>query len=88
MGETLPGLLRAQDVSHFHGIAGIIKNIDEANAKKQEFEEAQKQKAAASEQVTGDGVPEAAASTAEAPEVSEGTKPTEKKTETKIGPQT
>jgi hypothetical protein len=43
-GETLPGLLRAQDVSHFHGVAGYIRSIDEANAKKREFEEAQKQK--------------------------------------------
>jgi hypothetical protein len=45
-GEALPGLLRAQDVSHFHGAAETIKNIDEANAKKREFEETQKQKAA------------------------------------------
>jgi hypothetical protein len=40
----LPGLLRAQDVSHFHSVAGHIRNIDEANAKKREFEDAQKQK--------------------------------------------
>lgn len=44
-GETLPGLLRAQDVSHFHGVAGFIRSIDEANIAKREFEEAQKQKA-------------------------------------------
>jgi Trypsin-like peptidase domain len=44
-GEALPGLLRAQDVSHFHGVAGFIRNLDEANAKKREFEEAQKQEA-------------------------------------------
>jgi hypothetical protein len=44
-GETLPGLLRAQDVSHFHAAAARIRNIDEANAKKKEFEEAQKAKA-------------------------------------------
>jgi hypothetical protein len=43
-GEALPGLLRAQDVSHFHGVAGWIRDLDEANAKKHEFEEAQKQK--------------------------------------------
>jgi Trypsin-like peptidase domain len=43
-GEALPGLLRAQDVSHFHGVADHIRSIDEANAKKREFEEAQKQK--------------------------------------------
>jgi hypothetical protein len=43
-GEALPGLLRAQDVSHFHAAAGHIRSIDEANAKKREFE-AQAQKA-------------------------------------------
>jgi Trypsin-like peptidase domain len=43
-GEALPGLLRAQDVSHFHDVAGYVRSIDEANAKKREFEEAQKQK--------------------------------------------
>ena len=37
-GETLPGLLRAQDVSHFHGVAQFIQTIDEANAKKREVE--------------------------------------------------
>jgi hypothetical protein len=45
-GEALPGLLRAQDVSHFRGIAERIRNVDEANAQKREFEEAQKIKAA------------------------------------------
>ena len=44
-GDTLPGLLRAQDVSHFHAVAGHVRSVDEANAKKREFEEAQKQKA-------------------------------------------
>jgi hypothetical protein len=43
-GETLPGLLRAQDVSHFHAVAGQIRSIDEANVKKREFEDAQKTK--------------------------------------------
>lgn len=43
-GETLPGLLRAQDVSHFHAIAAHIRSIDEANIKKREFDAAQKQK--------------------------------------------
>jgi hypothetical protein len=43
-GEALPGLLRAQDVSHFRGIAETIRSIDEANAQKVEFEEAQKSK--------------------------------------------
>jgi hypothetical protein len=45
-GEALPGLLKAQDVSHFHAIAGHIRSIDEANIKKQEFDAAQKQAAA------------------------------------------
>lgn len=44
-GEALPGLLRAQDVSHFHGVAKMVADIDEARVKKQEFEEAQRQKA-------------------------------------------
>ena len=43
-GEALPGLLRAQDVSHFHGVAGYVRTIDEGIVKKKEFEEAQKQK--------------------------------------------
>jgi hypothetical protein len=42
-GETLPGLLRAQDVSHCHGVAQYIQTIDEANAKKREVEAAQSQ---------------------------------------------
>lgn len=45
-GEALPGLLKAQDVSHFHAIAGHIRSIDEANLKKREFDAAQKQAAA------------------------------------------
>ena len=44
-GEALPGLLRAQDVSHFRVTAETIRNIDEANAQKKEFEEAQRQDA-------------------------------------------
>jgi Trypsin-like peptidase domain len=43
-GETLPGLLRAQDVSHFHAAASTVRSWDEANAKKHEFEAAQEQK--------------------------------------------
>jgi hypothetical protein len=46
-GDALPGLLRAQDVSHFHGAAEVIRNIDEANTQKHEFEEAQKIKGGA-----------------------------------------
>ena len=45
-GETLPGLLKAQDVSHFHEVAESVRSIDEANAKKAEFEAAQKAKEA------------------------------------------
>jgi hypothetical protein len=41
-GEALPGLLRAQDVSTFRGTAERIRNIDEANAQKKQFEEEQK----------------------------------------------
>jgi hypothetical protein len=44
-GEALPGLLRAQDVSHFHAVAQQIQSWDAAAAQKQEFDEAQKQKA-------------------------------------------
>lgn len=45
-GEALPGLAIAQDVSHFHGVAASIRSIDEANARKLEFEAAQKERAA------------------------------------------
>lgn len=38
-GETLPGLLIAQDVSHFHDILNYVRSTDEANKKKQEFEQ-------------------------------------------------
>lgn len=44
-GEALPGLLKAQDVSHFHGVISTIRSVDEANAKKREFDAAQAQKA-------------------------------------------
>jgi hypothetical protein len=37
-GEALPGLLGAQDVSHFHSVAEHIQTIDEAHAAKAEFE--------------------------------------------------
>jgi hypothetical protein len=43
-GAALPGLARAQDVSQFHAAAAHVRSIDEATAKKLEFEEAQKQK--------------------------------------------
>ncbi len=35
-GEPMPGLLVAQDVSHFHGVIQRIKSIDEAKKKKAE----------------------------------------------------
>lgn len=41
-GETLPGLLVAQDVSHFHDVLQQVKSIDDANKKKRELEESQK----------------------------------------------
>lgn len=43
-GEALPGLLRAQDVSHFHQVTQFIRTFDEARAQKREFEESRKKK--------------------------------------------
>jgi hypothetical protein len=57
-GEALPGRIRAQDVSHFHQTAGQIRSIDEANVKKREFEEAQKQRIAAEPTIIGSSTPE------------------------------
>ncbi len=37
-GEALPGLLLAQDVSHFHSTAQHIQSIDQARAQKESFE--------------------------------------------------
>ncbi len=37
-GEALPGLLIAQDVSHFHDVLQRVRSVDEANKKKREFE--------------------------------------------------
>ncbi|MDG4583649.1 MAG: serine protease [Candidatus Competibacter sp.] len=37
-GEALPGLLIAQDVSHFHSVSDHVRSIDEANKRKKEFE--------------------------------------------------
>lgn len=42
--SALPGLLVAQGVSHFHGVAGHVRSIDEAHAAKRKFEVAQRQK--------------------------------------------
>ena len=41
-GESLPGLLIAQDVSHFHDVLQHVRSVDDANKKKRELEEAQK----------------------------------------------
>lgn len=40
-GETLPGLLIAQDVSHFHTVASTVQSLDEASKKKAEIENSQ-----------------------------------------------
>jgi Trypsin-like peptidase domain len=58
-GEALPGLLRAQDVSHFHDAADTIRTWDEAAAKKADFEAAQTTK-----EVTTAPAPEAGTATA------------------------
>src|SRR3989338_611441 len=50
-GSTLPGLLIAQDVSHFHGVIKHIKSIDEARKKKQELKEEKIDKAGASSSI-------------------------------------
>jgi hypothetical protein len=42
--SALPGLLVAQGVSHFLGVAEHVRSIDEAHAAKRKFEAAQKQK--------------------------------------------
>ena len=41
-GESLPGLLIAQDVSHFHEVIQHIRSVDEARRKKQELQESPK----------------------------------------------
>lgn len=38
-GDTLPGLLFAQDVSHFHDITMQVQSIDEANQMKRDYEQ-------------------------------------------------
>jgi Trypsin-like peptidase domain len=59
-GEALPGLLRAQDVSHFHTVAGHIRSIDEGRASKREFEETQNQKSQSEPEVAKPSAPEPA----------------------------
>jgi hypothetical protein len=51
-GDTLPGLLIAQDVSHFHSVIQVFKNLDDAKRKKAEEEAKKKQSA-------GDSLPPA-----------------------------
>jgi len=41
-GEALPGLLVAQDVSHFHGVIQQIRSVDEARKKKDAEDQARK----------------------------------------------
>ena len=43
-GEALPGLLIAQDVSHFHEVTSRVQSIDEASRKKAEFEDTHENK--------------------------------------------
>jgi len=43
-GEALPGLLRAQDISHFDAVSRHLKSMDEARIAKQEFELEQKRR--------------------------------------------
>lgn len=40
-GDALPGLLYAQDVSHFHDVIHRVRSFDDASKKKQEFEQQQ-----------------------------------------------
>lgn len=40
-GDALPGLLYAQDVSHFHGVLHKVRSLDDANKKKREIEQQQ-----------------------------------------------
>jgi hypothetical protein len=44
-GDALPGLLIAQDVSHFHSVIQVFRNLDEARKKKAEEEAKKKQTA-------------------------------------------
>jgi len=42
-GDALPGLLIAQDVSHFHSVISTVNSIDEANRQKIKYNESQQQ---------------------------------------------
>lgn len=50
-GDSLPGLLYAQDVSHFHDVIHTIRSLDDANKKKKEIEQQQIEKGSA-QQIT------------------------------------
>lgn len=55
-GDSLPGLLYSQDVSHFHGVLHQIRSIDDANKKKMEIEQQQQiEKNPAQQAVQPDG---------------------------------
>jgi hypothetical protein len=43
MGEALPGLSIAQDVSHFHDVINTIRSLDDAKKKKLELEKSMQQ---------------------------------------------
>src|SRR5690606_14711213 len=47
-GDTLPGLLIAQDVSHFHGVIQQIRSLDEALQKRAQMEAAQQRESSPS----------------------------------------
>ena len=53
-GEALPGLLRAQDVSHFASVAARIQSIDQARIEKEQFDEAQRTNLAADDPAAPD----------------------------------
>lgn len=49
-GDTLPGLLYAQDVSHFHDVIRQIRSFDDASKKKREIEQQQQSEASPAQQ--------------------------------------
>lgn len=57
-GQTTPGLLKAQNVSEFQAWAETIRNIDEANIRKAEFDAAQRAASAAGQAGTAPSSPD------------------------------
>ena len=55
-GDALPGLLYAQDVSHFHGVINHIRSTDDANKKKREIEQQQNEKIPAQQGVPAEAI--------------------------------